>query len=81
MVPIPEDPEIALKYHDLKVMERAVHINVTLVVGDRIVHAKVNDLLNGVDLGRLRKPKKIAGEKTWCPAVLQLLALGRVVTQ
>lgn len=63
MVPIPEDPEIALKYHDLKVMERAVHINVTLVVGDRIVHAKVNDLLNGVDLGRLRKTKKIAGER------------------
>jgi internalin A len=53
-VPLPDYPDEVVSYDDLLVMERENKLEYPVVVNRRIVNVKVRDLLNGVDLARVK---------------------------
>jgi internalin A len=55
MVPVPSHPEVALPYEDLLTFEKEGMEDFPTVVGGKVLKLTVRELLNGVDIERLRK--------------------------
>ena len=63
MVPLPGHPDAAFSYSDLVIMERENELEFKPVVNGKLITVKVRDLLNGVDLARVKDEKMPGMEK------------------
>jgi internalin A len=62
MVPLPDFPIVVIPYNDLIVMEERGIKHFTKVVGSEVIELDVEELLNGIDLDRIREKGPRAGK-------------------
>ncbi len=63
LVPVPGHPTVVTPYRDLEVMEQEGVDSLPQVVGGKVVHVNVKDLLNGVDVEGARPRASARGAK------------------